>query len=84
MDKLSKTSWSRRPVDTKEYPIDPLLTMVDEGKATLKAGCGLHDLIIEIIPNSGDYYYRGRFNLTWEEFNEYYGKPYIDTHNFYL
>ena len=83
MDKLSKTSWRIRPVDTKEYAIEPLLKMVDEGKATLKAGCGLHDLIVEIAPKAGDYYYRGRFNLTWEEFNQKYGN-YIDTRNFYL
>ena len=84
MDKIKKTSWSTRPVDTEDYAIEPLLKMVDEGKAYLRAGYGLDDLIIEITPRSGEYYYRGHFNLTWEEFNQKYGKIYISTYNFYL
>ena len=84
MYRYKKTSWSNRPCETTTYPIEPLLKMVDEGRASLKAGCGLDDLIIQITPKSGDYYYRDRFDMTWEQFNEKYGRPYISKWNFYL
>jgi hypothetical protein len=84
MNKIKKDSWSTRPVDTEDYAIEPLLKMVDEGKATIKAGLGMNDLVIEIKPKAGDYYYSGRFNLTWQEFNQKYGKDYIDKYNLYL
>lgn len=81
MYKIKKTSWSTFSVDGINYDIKPLLKMVDEGKATIKAGLGMDDLIVEIKPKTGDYYYRGRFNLTWQEFNQKYGKDYIDKYN---
>ena len=81
MYKAKKTSWSDRSVDGKAYDIEPLLKMVDEGKAKIKAGLGIDDLLVEITPYSGDYYYRGRFKLTWQEFNQKYGKEYLDKYN---
>lgn len=84
MYKIKNTSWSPRSVDGKTYEIEPLLKMVDEGKAIIKAGLGMNDLVIEIKPKGGDFYYRGRFNLTWQEFNRKYGKDYIDKYNLYF
>ena len=81
MYKAKKTSWSDRSVDCKVYDIEPLLKMVDEGKAKIKAGLGIDDLLVEITPYSGDYCYRGRFKLTWQEFNQKYGKEYLDKYN---
>ena len=81
MYKAKKTSLSDRSVDCKAYDIEPLLKMVDEGKAKIKAGLGIDDLLVEITPYSGDYYYRGRFKLTWQEFNQKYGKEYLDKYN---
>ena len=81
MYKAKKTSWSDSSVDCKVYDIEPLLKMVDEGKAKIKAGLGIDDLLVEITPYSGDYYYRGRFKLTWQEFNQKYGKEYLDKYN---
>ena len=31
-----------------------------------------------------DYFYAARYDLNYKEFNEKYGKAYIDTFNFYL
>ena len=46
MYKAKKTSLSDRSVDCKAYDIEPLLKMVDEGKAKIKAGLGIDDLLV--------------------------------------
>ena len=75
------SSWS--PIDNKEYKIEDLLKRVDNGWAHLKAKYTMdNELQINICED--DYFYNGYFNMTATEFNEKYGKDYIDNWNLYL
>ena len=84
MIKIKKSSWGTRSVDNINYAIEPLLDQVNNNFAAIKARIGLgKDITVEITPYGGEYYYRGSFNLTWEEFNQKYGN-YLDKYNLYL
>ncbi len=85
MYRIKKSSWSKRPADDVEQSVESLLPAVDKGSASLKAQIGMHDdITVEITPDSGDYYYRGHFNMTWDQFNKKYGKDYISKYNLYF
>lgn len=75
------------PCDNREYDIEQLLPYVDRGEYRLKASSTIDGkLLINICVGRGDYdyFYAARYDLNYKEFNEKYGKAYIDTFNFYL
>ena len=90
MRKYNRNSWSLAPCDNEVYPIEALLKMVDEGKAELKAGLDIGNrILINITPYCNgfcrsNYYYSGRVDMSWEQFNEKYGHDYIGKWNLYL
>lgn len=76
-----------KPCDNWHYSLEDALDCVDHGIAKLKAQYDMEGrLKINIIFDDDEgYYYACRIpNMTTREFNERYGKDYIDNFNFYL
>ena len=74
------------PCNGREYPLEQMLKLVDQGQAHLKAQYDWEDnLKVNIYPDDDtDVFYHETLNITHREFNEKYGKKYITQYNLYL